>query len=101
MLTIENYNLVQSKTYSLNGKEWLLYAIDESEDKYTFFILPKKEDGSWDNQWGTAIKVYRTKAVGNEWYILETEAGNSVYIDKKELNSWIGFMSYLAKANLI
>ena len=100
MLTIKNTHKLKNQTFSTKGKEWLIYGIDEFEDRYKF-ILMYKVDGIWSIQSTQYVYISReplTMTKGS--YRIYSRCGDS-YIYIEDITDKWNIITKVCKEDLI
>lgn len=100
MLTIKNTNRLKDKTFSSNGKEYLVYGIEEQKYQYRIIIM-QKVDGIWAIYTTQYVYISREPLVmTKESYGIYFGRGKS-YIQLSELGDMWNVITKICKEDLI
>lgn len=96
MLKIKNIDLYKQREYSLSGKEWLFYEVNERKDSYKFFFFPfDYVNKVWDMHKVQYIVIDRVRDNNKEYKIQNIQRGLHWYISKKDLKGLDSLMRWL------
>lgn len=100
MLTIKNTDKLKDQTFKFKDKEWLIYRIDQNQDKYKF-VLMYKDGGIWAIWTTQYVYINREPlAMTTDSYRIFSGQGAS-YIQLSELKDKWNIITKICKEKLI
>ena len=102
MLKIQNINKIKDIEFSSQGKDWIVYGMEEQKYQYAIIFIPRDMSHRvWDIS--KSVSVYLTRAAlwGTiDSYKIESKLG-STYINTKDMNAEFELIKYILREELI
>jgi hypothetical protein len=102
MLTIKNIDKIKDLEFSSQGKDWIVYGMEEQKFQYAIVFIPRDMSHRvWDIS--KAQSVYLTRAAlwgTKDSYKIESGIG-STYINTKDMNAGFELIKYILREELI
>ena len=102
MLTIQNINKIKDLEFSNQGKDWIVYGMEEQKFQYAIIFIPRDMSHRvWDIS--KAQSVYLTRAalwgtIGS--YKIQSGLG-STYINKEDMSAGFKLIKHILREELI
>lgn len=102
MLTIKNIDKIKDLQFSSQGKDWIVYGMEEQKYQYSIIFMPRDMSHRvWDIN--KAQSVYLTRATlwgTKDSYKIESKLG-STYINTKDMGAEFELIKYILREELI
>jgi hypothetical protein len=102
MLTIKNIDKIKDLEFSNQGKDWIVYGMEEQKFQYAIIFIPRDTTHRvWDMYKTQAVYLTRTTLWGTkDSYKIESKLG-STYINTKDMGAGFELIKYILREELI
>lgn len=102
MLTIQNINKIKDLEFSNQGKDWIVYGMEEQKFQYSIIFIPRDMSHRvWDISKAQSVYLTRETLWGTkDSYKLESKLG-STYINTKDMGAEFELIKYILREELI
>lgn len=102
MLTIKNVNKIKDLEFSSQGKDWIVYGMEEQKFQYAIIFMPRDVSNKvWDISKAQSVYLTRETLWGTkDSYKLESKLG-STYINTKDMDAEFELIKYILREELI
>ena len=102
MLKIQNINKIKDIEFSSQGKDWIVYGMEEQKYQYAIIFIPRDMSHRvWDISKSVSVYLTRETLWGTkDSYKIESKLG-STYINTKDMNVEFELIKYILREELI
>ena len=102
MLKIQNINKIKDIEFSSQGKDWIVYGMEEQKFQYAIIFIPRDTKHKvWDINKAQSVYLTRETLWGTkDSYKLESKL-SSTYINTKDMNAGFELIKYILREELI
>jgi hypothetical protein len=102
MLTIKNIDKIKDLEFSSQGKDWIVYGMEEQKFLYQLIFTPRDTSNRvWDITKAQSVFLTRATLWGTkDSYKIESKLG-STYINTKDMNAEFELIKYILREELI
>ena len=102
MLTIKNINKIKDLEFSSQGKDWIVYGMEEQKFQYSIIFMPRDMSHRvWDINKSQSVYLTRATLWGTkDSYKIESKLG-STYINTKDMGAGFELIKYILREELI
>ena len=102
MLKIQNINKIKDIEFSNEGKDWIVYGMEEQKYQYAIIFIPRDMSHRvWDISKSVSVYLTRETLWGTkDSYKIESKLG-STYINTKDMNAEFELIKYILREELI
>ena len=102
MLKIQNINKIKDIEFSNEGKDWIVYGMEEQKYQYAIIFIPRDMSHRvWDISKSVSVYLTRETLWGTkDSYKIESKLG-STYINTKDMNVEFELIKYILREELI
>ena len=102
MLTIKNIDKIKDIEFSSEGKDWIVYGMEEQKYQYSIIFMPKDDMlRVWDISKAQSVYLTRETLWGTkDSYKIESKLG-STYIKTNDMDAFFKLVKYILREELI
>jgi hypothetical protein len=102
VLTIKNIDKIKDIEFSSQGKDWIVYGMEEQKFQYSIIFIPRDRlQRVWDISKAQSVYLTRETLWGTkDSYKIESKIG-STYINTKDINAEFELIKYILREELI
>jgi hypothetical protein len=102
MLKIQNINKIKDIEFSSQGKDWIVYGMEEQKFQYAIVFIPRDRlQRVWDISKAQSVYLTRETLWGTkDSYKIESGIG-STYINTKDMDAGFKLIKYILREELI
>jgi hypothetical protein len=102
MLVIKNIDKIKDIEFSSQGKDWIVYGMEEQKFQYAIIFIPRDMSHRvWDISKAQSVYLTRETLWGTkDSYKIESKSG-STYINTKDMNAEFELIKYILREELI
>jgi hypothetical protein len=102
VLTIRNINKIKDIEFSSQGKDWIVYGMEEQKFQYAIIFIPRDVSRRvWDITKTQSVYLTRQTLWGTmDSYKIESKLG-STYINTKDMDAEFELIKYILREELI
>ena len=102
MLTIKNIDKIKDIEFSNQGKDWIVYGMEEQKFQYAIIFMPRDMSHRvWDINKAQSVYLTRQTLWGTkDSYKIESKL-SSTYINTKDMDTGFELIKYILREELI
>ena len=102
MLKIQNINKIKDIEFSSEGKDWIVYGMEEQKFQYAIVFIPRDRlQRVWDISKAQSVYLTRQTLWGTtDSYKIESKLG-ATYINTKDMGAGFELIQYILREELI
>ena len=102
MLKIQNINKIKDIEFSSEGKDWIVYGMEEQKFQYAIVFIPRDMSHRvWDISKAQSVYLTRQTLWGTtDSYKIESKLG-ATYINTKDMDAGFKLIKYICREELI
>ena len=102
MLTIKNIDKIKDLEFSSEGKDWIVYGMEEQKFQYAIIFIPRDTSHRvWDISKAQSVYLTRASLWGTiDSYKIESKIG-STYIKTNDMDAFFKLVKYILREELI